>query len=379
MICFEKVKYCQRALRRELYREEQRLVVYEPRCLLCGTLANDPSPTARTLIPCASCRLSFACEDHWNFVHVDHTQSPCEGGYDGLSQCILNQELLEDDQWHSKMRSTLAQSLPLYSPMTSSYRWIPPRTGNAWISVQKLTWTETFQLQLESEFPAARGAEFNVWMRRFSEILSMPMTVLYGLELLNTTLDWVKKHTLVIHVHFKALYNVICFETLLHRLPDVKRVKVLCTLLESELGKYNLHGGFPLVCCSDCESRGRTRYDEYYDVHYEDLPAKLGARYTVPDLAIAFNSGLADSFSKQDWKRTIAFLVSRNIPSLFTAYAQTDVVEVNTLLTEAGASSVLNLGPCRNPWGSMLGIRDVERPNGFYAENMWLAGVFNRR
>ncbi|KAJ7921437.1 hypothetical protein B0H13DRAFT_2318554 [Mycena leptocephala] len=61
-----------------------------------------------------------------------------------------------------------------------------------------------------------------------SDILSTPMTVLYGLEFLRADLDWAKKDTLTIHVigaKPKELYNAICFENLLHRLPKVKTVK----------------------------------------------------------------------------------------------------------------------------------------------------------
>ncbi|KAJ7487076.1 hypothetical protein FB451DRAFT_776323 [Mycena latifolia] len=56
-------------------------------------------------------------------------------------------------------------------------------------SIKGLSWARTFQALLESEFPAARGAESNVWIRRMSEILSMPMTVLYALEHLNNNLE----------------------------------------------------------------------------------------------------------------------------------------------------------------------------------------------
>jgi hypothetical protein len=127
----------------------------------------------------------------------------CEGGYDGLSQCALNQELNENDRWHSKMLLA-PQLLPQYSPLTCSYRWIPAQINNSWTSVKGLTWAGAFQAQLESEFPAARGKESNVWMRRMSDILSMPMTVLYGLEFLRADLDWAKKDILTIHVGLGA-------------------------------------------------------------------------------------------------------------------------------------------------------------------------------
>ncbi|KAJ7140427.1 hypothetical protein C8R46DRAFT_1135612 [Mycena filopes] len=375
-----KVENCQRILGRLLSGHEQQLVASEPRCLACGKMVSGvPSPG---LTPCTDCRLSFACEEHWEVAHATHTQSPCESGHDGLSQCALNQELLEDDEWHSRMHASFGTSRVYFAPL-NLYRWIPASTGNLWASVQGLTWADAFQNQLESEFPAARG-DFNVWMRRMSESLSLPMTVLYGLELPDTTLDWMNKPVLTIHVigaGLKELYHAISFETLLHRLPNLKRLEVvLCgPRLKSQLDQNDFHGRNPLICCSDCENRGRTRCDEYYDMHYEDLPTALGARYRLPDLAIAFNSGVSEPALRKHWRRTIAFLVASNIPSVFTSFTQPEAVADNALLAAAGAQLVPGLGPCRNPWGSMLAAKDVGNESEFFSQNMWLAGGFNAR
>ncbi|KAJ6460455.1 hypothetical protein C8R47DRAFT_993993, partial [Mycena vitilis] len=382
IVNIEKVNFCAQFVGRRLERAEQELICYEPRCLHCGRTEQlirvealiDPSIVPCALAPCEACRLSFACADHWVLVRDDHTQKICEGGYDGLSQCLLNQELVENDRWHSEMVRS-PEPLPQYYNGTSTYRWIPPRTGTSWTSVKGVNWATTFQAQLEGDFPAARGKESNVWLRRMSEILSVPMTVLYALEVLNENLDWVEKNTLTIHVigaKPKEFYNAICFENLLHRLPKVKSVRAS---LHSRRASMSLTE-FRLR--SDCECRGRKRFNEYYGVHYETLPLRLGVRYTAPDLAIALNSGAAAE-SRDDWKRTIAFLVASGIPSVFTSYTHSDAVADNALLVAAGAKLVPELGPCRNPWGSMLGLRDVERLDGYYADNMFLAGGFKGR
>ncbi|KAJ7154080.1 hypothetical protein C8R46DRAFT_1118649 [Mycena filopes] len=375
MLCELKVGYCQRILGRLLSGHEEQLITSEPRCLVCGKMVSGvPSPGPCCLTPCTDCRLSFACEEHWEVAHATHTQSPCESGHDGLSQCALNQELLEDDEWHSRMHASFGTSRVYFGPL-NLYRWIPASTGNLWASIQGLTWADAFQNQLESEFPAARG-DFNVWMRRMSESLSLPMTALYGLELLETTLNWMNKPVLTIHVigaGLKELYHAISFETLLHRLPNLKRVEVvLCgPRLESQLDQNDFHGRNPLICCPDCESRGRTRCNEYYDMHYEDLPTALGARYRLPDLAIAFNSGVSEPALREDWRRT-----SNSSSRSFT---HPEAVADNVLLAAAGAQLVPGLGPCRNPWGSMLAAKDVGNESEFFSQNMWLAGGFNAR
>lgn len=145
------------------------------------------------------------CENHWPLVKAEHTHTICEGGFDGLPQCILNQELLEDDEWDAKML-LLPVPIPQYRAETYSYRWIPARVEDAWTSLKNITWAEKFQAQLESDFPTAGGSESTVWMRRMSDVLSLPMTALYALELLNGNLDWTTQETLTIHVSLATVF-----------------------------------------------------------------------------------------------------------------------------------------------------------------------------
>ncbi|KAJ7463602.1 hypothetical protein FB451DRAFT_1264992 [Mycena latifolia] len=382
----ERATYCIIQLGRNLSSVEMQLLQHEPRCLACARTnqlirieaAMDTSVVPHALIPCSTCQLSFACENHWPIVRDEHTQVMCEGGYDGLPHCVLNQELLEDDEWDAKMLR-LPEPLPQYAAPIHAYRWIPARVS-AWKSLKDVTWAGKFQAQLEVEFPEARGSS-SVWLRRMSDILCMPMTALYALECLNNDLAWTRKDELIIHVigaQAKELYNAICFENILHQLPAVKIVRVvLCgTLLEPLLADDMRGGPYEILGCTDCARRGRLRLNEYYDVHYHDLPQKLGGGYKVPDLAIAFNSGVSELQYVAAWKETIAFLVARRIPSIFTTYTQGEALADNHQLLAAGARLVPELGPGRNPWGSMLGKRDIGLLRKFYSDNMCLAGGF---
>ncbi|KAJ7090132.1 hypothetical protein C8R44DRAFT_990760 [Mycena epipterygia] len=364
---------------------ERILLQYEPICLFCGRNDQliridawaDPSFTPQTLVPCSNCHLSVACENHWPLVKAEHTQMMCEGGYDGLPQCVLNQELLEDDEWDAQML-LLPVPIPQYRAETYSYLWIPAPVKNVWTSFKNITWVDRFQTQLESEFPAAHGSASSVWMRRMSDVLSLPMTALYALELLNDNLDWTRKETLTIHIldaRYMHLFNADCFENILHQLPQVKSVKlVICGVAVRLAG---LHGGpHAIDCCLDCHRRGRKRYDEYYDVVYENLPSRMGDKYSIPDLAIATTLDLT---SMAAWKTTVAFLVSHRIPSVFTSQTQDEGISINSFLGDAGARLVPGLGTCRNPWGSLLSKKDNEQPRSFFAENMYLAGGFKGR
>ncbi|KAJ7439046.1 hypothetical protein B0H11DRAFT_2103145 [Mycena galericulata] len=385
----QRLLFCTMQLGRKLSPHEQMLLVFEPRCLFCGLTDQliridpsiDPSVESRSLVPCANCHLSFACSTHWPLVYAEHTQAMCEGGYDGLAHCVLNQELIEDDEWDAKML-LLPERPPQYSAPLHCYRWIPARVTQAgWSSLKNATWAERFHAQLELEFPQAPP---NVWIRRMSDILCMPMTALYALECLNTNLDWTRKEELTIHVigaQSKELYNAICFENILHQLPHVKHVKiVLCGVELVPLLADDMRGGpYDILCCADCKRRGRRRSNEYYDVHYHDLPRKIGGQYYRPDLAIAFNSGAGEAQYISGWKRTIAFLVAHNVPSVFTAYTQSEALTDNGLLLEAGAALVPELGPCRNPWGSLLSKKDCGQLRKFYSDNMCLAGGFRGR
>ncbi|KAJ7172900.1 hypothetical protein C8R43DRAFT_874009 [Mycena crocata] len=383
--------HCSQQLDRALTTHEKALINFEPRCLFCARTdqlirieaAIDPSVAVCPLVPCPTCRLSFACENHWTAAHVEHTQMACDGGHDGLSQCALNQEAAEDDAWAAKMLLR-PQHLPEYAQPLRTYRWIPVRLRDAgWASLKSVTWAKKFHAQLEAHFPEA-AEEPAVWLRWMSDVLSMPMTVVYALECLNDTLDWTKKDVLTIHLvgaQAKEFFNAICFETILHQLPEVKTLKVtLCGIQLAGLLRRDMHDGpHPIPCCADCTRRGRKRFYEYYDVHYSDLPRRLGSRYSTPDLAIAFNSGASEPHDAEEWESTAALLVARGIPTVFTAYTQDEAHGDNALLLAAGAKLVPELGVCRNPWGSLLPKKDSARLRRFFADNMFLAGGFKGR
>ncbi|KAJ7501101.1 hypothetical protein B0H11DRAFT_2275425 [Mycena galericulata] len=384
------IKYISR-LKREMSERECALLRFEPRCLECRRTRQqtrleasvNPSLPLKLLIPCSDCQLSFACEDHWPHVRWEHTQAKCEGGPDGLSQCVLNRELLENEECFSKMLR-MPELLLLYGQAHMTYRWVAPRTETSWKALEGVTWNDRFRSQLEAEFPLARGSASAVWMRLMSDALSMPMTALYVLEQFNVDRDWSTKSVLTIHVvgaQGKEFRNACCFENILHQLPEVKTLHVVfCgTRLKIPLSQIGRGPHIPMTCCLDCQRRGREIYIEGHDIEYYLLPTALGSTYTIPDLAIVYDPPELTAEERGLWKLTIEFLVSRNIPSVFTVFTHAESTGVNRLMLNAGVRLVPALGPCRNPWGSLLLKKDSELLHSFYSDNMYFAGGFKGR
>lgn len=58
------------------------------------------------------------------------------------------------------------------------------------------------------------------------------------------------------------------------------------------------------------------------------------------------------------------------------AYTAEEAIADSRILLDARAKLIPGLGPCRNPWGSLLGKKDLGQPRKFYSDNMCLAGGF---
>jgi splicing suppressor protein 51 len=61
-------------------------------------------------------------------------------------------------------------------------------------------WKGEFCEELAGFFSIPVSLSAGAWIRAASDGLSMPMTILWGLENLNTDDEWTRKHTLVVHV-----------------------------------------------------------------------------------------------------------------------------------------------------------------------------------
>ncbi|KAJ7474413.1 hypothetical protein B0H11DRAFT_2035296 [Mycena galericulata] len=367
-----------RYLKRELALFEILLVSFEPRCMVCtrtdqlirmeDAAKGMTAQNSRRLIPCPQCNVSFYCSQaHLDIARTLH-HGPCDDapqGHEGLSQCEMHRE----EDAHTKFEAA--------HPSSRRFKWSPPRVQDAWTSVAGSSWEGEFDVWMDQSFLVSTPVA--PWIRAASDDLSMIMTILYGLEKLNgSDVEWTRKHTLTIHIIGAARPEVDRathpqgFEEILHRLPQVKTLKlVLCG--------PNIPGDLAqtIFDCQVCRARRAVvkRIHEFAVDTYHGYVASKGSQFEKPDLCIAFNSGAAQ-ISQETWPATFKILVEREIPTLFTSYTRHEAEGEAALLRASGATLHPELGPAKNPWGSLNVHAGTATVYGFQAESGWLAGGF---
>ncbi|KAK6988684.1 MYND-type domain-containing protein [Favolaschia claudopus] len=363
---------CHRSLNRKATTAEFNLVGWEPRCMVCTrtnqlirmeAAKNGTSPAKiHHLIPCPQCNLSFCCSPaHWDAARLLHNR-PCEDGSSrSVSQCAMNRQVRTDVNFEN----TIAES---HAP-SGTFMWAPDRVLPSWSSLEGKTWDSEFADEMRGSVGVPTTLSMGPWVRGASDNLTMPMTILYGLEKLNEGDDgWTKKHTLTVHIlgaSTKELTGAMGFEEILHRLPEVKTLKLV--LCGPEMPGGRIPQTISMETCPDCTRRGRKRIHEHACDTYHAFVQNKSTKYSKPDLCIAFTSG-ASQESTQTWPATFQL----KIPSLFTAYNR----EEAAILRSGGAKLLPALGPKKNAWGSGKVIPEPNSVYGFYAVNGWLAGGF---
>ncbi|KAF9067976.1 hypothetical protein BDP27DRAFT_857555 [Rhodocollybia butyracea] len=361
-----------RLLNRPLNTVERNIVAFEPKCLACTRSdriirMENPGPDV-CLGSCPMCQLAFFCsEEHWDVVSAKHMNEPCEGGYDGLSQCELNQNMLVDARFATIMGGSSATGL---------FQWAPERIKSQWIPLPEVkTWDGEYGDELRN-MAGGRGPPLDPFLRGASEGLSFPLTIIYALQSLNDNDEWTSKETLTVHIMGasvdKEVMYAMLFEEVLHRLPKVKTLKLLLCGpdLKTLTGSKNV---FDMETCPYCKRQERKRIHQHQAEMYHEYAQKLGTKFVKPDIAIAFNSGSSEI---ESWANTIKFLVDEKIPSAFTSYNRDEAEAEASIIRRAGANLVSSLGPKENPWGSKIVRPEPNKVTGFYATNGWLCAGF---
>ncbi|KAJ7433496.1 hypothetical protein B0H11DRAFT_1889148 [Mycena galericulata] len=347
----------------------------EPRCIVCTrtdmlirmetAMNNATADAMKGLTPCPDCMLSFCCSPaHWEAARKLH-HGPSEDLRDGLSQCQMNKFTRGQIMFETTMTSWLDRWKQLV--------WIPKRVKSVWVSLKGAFWEGEFGDEVRKSFGFPAPLPITFLITAASDTLSMPMTILYGLEKLNDDDGWTRKPTLTIHILGADIKEVSCgrvFEEILHRTPEVKTLKlVMCG------PDVPRRGSLDHKICPACMALGRSCVLEYAADTYHDFVQKQGNKFKKPDLCIGFNSG-ASQVSRYTWPTTFKLLVERKLPSLFTAYNREEAEGDAEMLRDSGAALHPALGPALNPWGSMKGVPTVHSVYGFHVENGWLAGGF---
>ncbi|KAF8881428.1 hypothetical protein CPB84DRAFT_1687229 [Gymnopilus junonius] len=362
-------------LGRPLVFQERHVVGWEPHCLACGRtdalfrieaeLAKRNTRPA-VLKPCPYCNLSFyCCESHWRTAKSKHENEPSPYSRDNLTQCGMNKRCLEDLRCSQIISAGSA---------VGEFTWRPERIFASWSSVRDIDWAN-YEYGLYQAFKSynSMGKRFmDAMLRAASENLSMPLTILWGLEVLNGDDDtWTKKDVLDIHADELEISSVEVFEEIVHRLPLVKTL--MLTFIGPNLDKFT--GPEPLFTelktCSDCVHSERSIAFNSYPTTYHQYMDDRDS--TKPDLAIAFNSGCSKS-DIEYWKTTYRALFRKRVPSLFTASNEAEAQRESVLFHRSGINFHPELRPRHNPWGSLISKLDPKTISRFSENNGWISG-----
>ncbi|KAF7337156.1 MYND-type domain-containing protein [Mycena venus] len=367
--------FCRGSLQRPPTLFESNLISGEPRCLVCTRTdqlirmeaAKNGVDNFSRLIPCPDCHLTFCCSPaHWDVARPLH-HSPCEEALDGLSQCIMNRQI--HVQLKAKTFMMSARDFP------ARFMWYPKRIKSAWTSLSGSSWEAEFDDEMRKYAGKPTAHSMFPVIVEASDNLSMAMTVLYGLEMLNDDDGWTRKHTLTVHViGANAMEaNCVIFEEILHHLPQVKILKLV--LCGPDMPVRHLSRTVTLTTCSECTELGRQHIQEHVAEKYHTFVRNQGSKFQKPDLCIAFNSG-ASQVSTHTWLPTFKLLVEGKIPTVFTSFNREEAEGEAVLLRAAGAKLHPAVGPTRNPWGSINLRPSPHKVYGFNSDNGWLAGGF---
>ncbi|KAF8884510.1 hypothetical protein BD779DRAFT_778712 [Infundibulicybe gibba] len=180
---------------------------------LCRGAVRNNSPR-RSLISCPTCCMTFyCCTAHQEAIQGLHTSVI---SLEVRSQCQINLEIHADIMFADI----------IVRDGINSFFWAPERTKQTWSSVKKPDWMNEFAADLRRHFRLHNTVQLDPWIRGASVALSMPMSILWALEILNGADEgWTRKSSLTIHVmgaHELEVINGQIFEEILHRLPEVK-------------------------------------------------------------------------------------------------------------------------------------------------------------
>jgi hypothetical protein len=120
-------------------------------------------------------------------------QGPSEVLRDGLSQYHMNKSTRGQIMFETTMTSWLDRQRPLVL--------IPKRVKPVWVSLKREFWQGEFSDEVRKSFGMPAPLPITFLITAASDTLSMPMTILYGLEKLSDDDGWTRKNTSTIHVH----------------------------------------------------------------------------------------------------------------------------------------------------------------------------------
>jgi splicing suppressor protein 51 len=200
----------------------------------------------------------------------------------------------------------------------------------------------------------------------------MPITILAALEA--TIPNLAEKRRLTLHligVTTREWRNSSLFEELLHLLPSLKSLNIVCVGPNSfsEIGKDTLTANLDLECCQSCRRSSRKRTMRSFRGFYHDFVQRRD--YEKPDMAVLFHSGRSQA-EQSGWAPTTKALVKLGILTLCTTYNEREAREEVEELDGLGAKVIVR--PEVNKWRGLMPTPDfLEGPEFgfFYMNSFW--------
>jgi splicing suppressor protein 51 len=193
-----------------------------------------------------------------------------------------------------------------------------------------------------------------------SELLTCPLTLLYALEKLRTSV----KKNVVVHVVGAGAFEctfIKKWEIILHCLPQLSCLDIIFIGPEVEQRSETI-----CVLCADCQQKGRE-----LATHFQT--GKLYHQYAssetflLPDIIVAFNCGLHEyEGTKSDtWSQSLPYLVKfDHIPLILTSYTGDEAYkDVARILKCRKDPLTVYLKCSKNPFASRRPYRDWDSEN----------------
>ncbi len=363
------------------------LLLYEPRCAVCLRSADDMrstlDPEYTSLLYCPDCRAAFACTEDHRAEYLDEHSHRFEDG-ESYTECEMNKRAYEDSLEIVTRGWSLTETLWFPQRRKSEYAPLPTKTGSL------SCWDQWFADPSNLCPPESSPVLNRVCTRQ----LSIPLTVLYGMELFDKAagdLPLLSSRTeLEIAVLGANEYELkfgglACFEEILHTLPSLRRLTLRLIGPQVPLGLVGLNGLNqellkPWVPCALCKEKGlelvhsihAMLFHDYVDEGTTKAAADGGPAFQWPDIAVAFNSGMGLDGGNTSWAPTIETLAKNGVPTLCTSFLERESEEDEEVLMRNQCNIIFKRH--KNPWRSELLTKMVFMRKGYFTYNGFVQG-----
>ncbi|KAJ7133773.1 hypothetical protein C8R46DRAFT_1362320 [Mycena filopes] len=330
------------------------ILAAEPKCFGCGhsnlSLLAKAERATESLEACPHCHMTFYCPEH------------------ASSAALLHEAPSADISPANLMTAQDAKAL--------MWQVIPRQL--VWTSLKGLTWEAVMSGNVNTAVAtspkfASQGPTF---LRHISSLATSAMTVLYVLEQLSSNLAWTTKSELILHFighpsEFGQRINYV-YEAILHRLPNLKMLSLFFFSPGNIGGTSRL---WMTDVCGGCRSKGAKIANHFCVRTYEGFIHNEAELFMNPNLCISANGSFLMHRLPDQWRRTVQLLISRGIPTVFTAESRRHAEQDLEFLRECGAAFIEDFTAVKNLFADLLKIPASGTLTRFEGANAWFVAL----